>query len=121
MPSALSRKLWILVGAALLLTALFVFLGGRGSTARVAVADVMRENLSSVVSTNGKVEPVSPQTFRARYPTFVQRVSAVEGQHLKRGQLLFQLDDTQIQAELAQARANLASQEEALKVAKAGG
>jgi len=121
MPSALSRKLWILVGAALLLTALFVFLGGRGSTARVAVADVMRENLSSVVSTNGKVEPVSPQTFRARYPTFVQRVSAVEGQHVKRGQLLFQLDDTQIQAELAQARANLASQEEALKVAKAGG
>jgi HlyD family secretion protein len=120
-PTALSRKLWILVGAALLLTAVFVFLGGRGSTARVAVADVTRENLSSVVSTNGKVEPVSPRTFRARYPTFVKSVPAVEGQQVKRGQLLFTLDDTGIQAELAQARANLASQEEALKVAKAGG
>jgi HlyD family secretion protein len=121
MPPALSRKLWILVGAALFLTALFVFLGGRGSTARVAVADVMRENLSSMVSTNGKVEPVTPSTFRARYPTFVQRVAAVEGQQVKRGQLLFILDDTAIQADLAQARANLASQQEALKVAKAGG
>ena len=121
MRSALSRRLWIIVGGALLLTALFVFLGSRGSTARVAVADVMRENLSSVVSTNGKVEPVSPRTFRARYPTFVARVSAIEGQQVKQGQSLFTLDDTEIQADLAQARADLAGQEEALKVAKAGG
>ena len=121
MPSALSRRLWLIVGGALLLTAIFVFLGGRGSTARVAVADVLRENLSSVVSTNGKVEPVSPQTFRARYPTFVTRVSAVEGLQVKNGQALFALDDTEIQAELAQARAELATEEEALKVARAGG
>src|SRR5580700_703103 len=99
MTAALSRRLWIIVGGALLLTALFVFLGGRGSTARVAVADVARENLSSVVSTNGKVEPVSPRTFRARFPTFVDRVSAVEGQQVKRGETLFTLVDTEIQAD----------------------
>jgi HlyD family secretion protein len=121
MTSALGRRLWILVGVALVLTALFVFLGGRGSTARVPVADVARESLSSVVSTNGKVEPVTPRSFRARYPTFVDRVTAVEGQQVKRGQTLFVLDDTEVQADLAQARADLAAQEEALKVAKAGG
>lgn len=121
MTSALGRRLWILVGGALVLTALLVFLGGRGSTARVAVADVTRENLSSIVSTNGKVEPVAPRSFRARYPTFVGRVYAVEGQQVKRGQMLFVLDDTEVQANLAQARADLATQEEALKVAKAGG
>src|ERR1700688_2621267 len=120
MTSALARRLWILVGGALVLTALLVFLGGRGSTARVAVADVARENLSSVVSTNGKVEPVMPRSFRAGYPTFVERVSAVEGQQVKRGQMLFILDDTEVQADLAQARADLATQEEALNVAKAG-
>ncbi len=81
----------------------------------------MRETLSSVVSTNGKVEPVAPHSFRARYPTFVERVYAVEGQQVKRGQMLFALDDTEIQAQLAQARADLATQEEALRVAKAGG
>jgi RND family efflux transporter MFP subunit len=74
-----------------------------------------------VVSTNGKVEPVLPQSFRARYPTFVQRVYAVEGQPVKRGQMLFAIDDTEVQADLAQARADLAAQEEALNVAKAGG
>ncbi|HWZ57303.1 MAG TPA: efflux RND transporter periplasmic adaptor subunit [Verrucomicrobiae bacterium] len=121
MTSALSRTLWLIVGGAVLLTAVFLFLGGRRSTARVAVADVLRDNLSSVVSTNGKVEPVSPLTFRARYPTFVTRVSAVEGQQVKRGQELFTLDDTEIQAELAQDRADLATQQEALKVARAGG
>jgi HlyD family secretion protein len=109
------------VGGALVLTALLVFLGGRGSTARVAVADVVRENLSSIVSTNGKVEPVMPLSLRARYPTFVQRVYAVEGQQVKRGQTLFTLDATEVQADLAEARADLATQEEALNVAKAGG
>jgi HlyD family secretion protein len=121
MTSALGRRLWIIVGAALVLTALLVFIGGRGSTARVGVADVVRENLSSVVSTNGKVEPIAPVSFRARYPTFVQHVYAVEGQQVKRGQTLFVLDDTEVQADLAQARADLAAQQEALNVAKAGG
>jgi HlyD family secretion protein len=121
MRSALGRRLWIIVGGALVLTALFVFLGGRGSTARVAVVDVVRENLSSVVSTNGKVEVVMPRSFRARYPTFVERVFAVEGQQVRRGQMLYALNDTEVQADLAQARADLAAQEEALHVAKAGG
>src|ERR1700681_3228383 len=120
MTSALGRRLWILVGGALLLTGLLVFLSGRGSTARVAVADVTRGNLSSVVSTNGKVEPVMPRSFRAGSPTFVVRVYAVEGQQVKRGQMLFALDDNEVQADLAQARADLATQEEALNVARAG-
>ncbi len=121
MTSALGRRLWIIVGGALVLTALLVFLSGRGSTARVAVADAVRENLSSIVSTNGKVEPVMPRSFRAGYPTFVERVYAVEGQQVKRGQMLFALDDAEVQADLAQARADLATQQEALNVAKAGG
>jgi HlyD family secretion protein len=117
----LGRRLWILVGGLLVLIFLLVFLGGRGSTARVAVADVVRENVTSVVSTNGKVEPILLRSFRAGYPTFVERVYAVEGQQVKRGQKLFALDDTEVQADLAQARADLAAQEEALSVAKAGG
>jgi len=121
MTSALGRRLWIVVGSLLVLIALLVFIGGRGSTARVAVADVVRENVSSVVSTNGKVEPILPRSFRASYPTFVERVYVVEGQQVKRGQLLFSLDDTEVQADLAQARADLSAQEEALSVAKAGG
>jgi len=118
---ALGRRLWLIVSALLLLTAVLVYVSSRGATARVAVADVVRENLSSVVSTNGKVEPVSPDSFRATFPTFVNQIDAVEGQQVKKGQLIFTLDDKAIVADLAQARADLAEQEDALRVAKAGG
>jgi HlyD family secretion protein len=121
MGPALGRRLWLIVGAALVLTAILVFVSGRGATARVGVIDVVRENLSSVVSSNGKVEPVVPISFRVGFPTFVTRVYAVEGQQVKRSQLLFALDDTGVRAELAQARADLAAEEEALRVAKSGG
>jgi HlyD family secretion protein len=121
MGPAFGRRLWIVVVAALLLTAILVFVSGRGGTARVAVASVKRENLSSVVSSNGKVEPVTPISLRASFPTFVMKVNAVEGQHVKRGQLLYVLDDAGLAAELAQARADLDTEEEALRVAKSGG
>jgi HlyD family secretion protein len=121
MGPALGRRLWLIVVAALVLTGILVFVSGRGATARIAVTDVVRENLSSVVSTNGKVEPVMPISFRVGFPTFVKRVYAVEGQQVKRGQLLFALDDAGVRAEFSQARADLAAEEEALRVAKSGG
>jgi HlyD family secretion protein len=121
MGPALGRRLWLIVGGALVLTAVLVFVSGRGATARVAVIDAVRENLSSVVSSNGKVEPVMPVSFRVGFPTFVTKVYAVEGQQVKRGQLLFTLDDTGVRADLAQARADMAAEEEALRVANSGG
>ena len=52
MTSALGRRLWITCGRGPgAYGAAGVYLAARGSTARVAVADVVRENLSSVVST----------------------------------------------------------------------
>ena len=104
MATALGRRLWLIVGAALALTAVLVFISGRGATARVAVVDVVRENLSSTVSSNGKVEPVAVGQLHAGFSTSVERVYAVEGQQVKRGQPLFLLDDTDIRAQLAEAR-----------------
>jgi HlyD family secretion protein len=121
MGPALGRRLWLIVVGALVLTGILVFVSGRGTTARVAVTDVVRENLSSVVSTNGKVEPVMPISFRVGFSTFVMKVYAVEGQQVKRGQPLFALDDAGVRAELAQARADLDAEQEALRVAKSGG
>src|ERR1700730_2279755 len=121
MGPAFGRRLWIIVLAALVLTAILVFVSGRGGTARVAVTNVVRENLSSVVSSNGKVEPVMPISLPVSFPTFVRRVYAVEGQHVKRGQLLYELDEAGLTAELAQSRADLNMEEEALRGAEAGG
>jgi HlyD family secretion protein len=67
------------------------------------------------------VEPVAPYTLRARFDGFVSRVLAVEGQTVRPGELLLTLDDTQVRAQLEQARAQLASDENALRAAEAGG
>jgi RND family efflux transporter MFP subunit len=74
-----------------------------------------------MVTTNGKVEPITPRSFRAGVSTIVQKVYAVEGQQVKRGQLLFALDDEVIRAGLAQARADVIAEREALRIAKSGG
>ena len=121
MTTALGRRLWLIVGAALALTAVLVFISGRGATARVAVVDIVRQNLSSIVSSNGKVEPVSPGLLHAGFSTSVDRVDAVEGQQVRRGQSLFLLNDTDVRSQLAEARADLSAQQEALRVAIAGG
>lgn len=60
-----------------------------------------------MVSTNGKVEPV--QNFEAHAPisTTVKRALVSEGDHVRRGQLLLQLDDDDIRSQAARAHAQL--------------
>jgi HlyD family secretion protein len=74
-----------------------------------------------MIASNGKVEPVAPQTLRARFDGFVSRVIAVEGKSVRSGELLLTLDDTQVRAQLEQARAQLAAEEADLRAAEAGG
>jgi HlyD family secretion protein len=73
------------------------------------------------ISSNGKVEPVAPHVMRARFATFVKRVAAVEGQSVKNGQLILELDADQARAALARAREELLRAEEDLRAARAGG
>jgi len=121
MGPALGRRLWIIVGLALLLTVVLVFISQRRPPPRVAVVDVVRQTLTSVISTNGKIEPVKPYQFRALIPALVTAVYATEGQQVKRGQLLFTLDDKSVRASLDEARAGLAAEEQALRAAQGGG
>ena len=116
-----SRRVWMLLGAAVLLTVVLVALSRRQPAPRVAVVKAARENLVASIVSNGKVEPITPYTIRAQLITFVEKVAAVEGQAVKRGQLLLTLDAGQSRAELARARENLVAAEEDLRSARAGG
>jgi len=49
-------------------------------------------NVISSISSNGKVEPIAPSTVRAQLDTFIERISAVEGQPVRKGQLLLELN-----------------------------
>ncbi|MGB6199785.1 MAG: biotin/lipoyl-binding protein, partial [Candidatus Acidiferrales bacterium] len=118
---ALKRRLWLVLAAAVALTVLLLILNARRPAPRVAVVPITRENLSTSISSNGKVEPISPYSMRAQMDTFVTKVLATEGQSVHRGQLLLELDDATELAALSQARAQLATEEDALRAAQSGG
>ncbi len=98
-----------------------VKLSGRQPVPRVAVVRVVRENLNASISSNAKVEPITPYSIRAQSPTFVEKVLAVEGQAVKRGQLLLTLVADDVRAELNRAREQSVAARDALRVARAGG
>ena len=74
---------------------------------RVRLATVQRSTIRSVVSTNGKIEPI--QNFEAHAPiaTTVKRLLIKEGDHVRKGQLLLQLDDADIRSQAAKAQAQV--------------
>ena len=74
-----------------------------------------------MVSTNGKVEPV--QNFEAHAPiaTTVKRLLVKEGDHVRKGQLLLELDDSDIRTQAARAQAQIKAAQANLAAAKNSG
>jgi HlyD family secretion protein len=81
----------------------------------------MRENLVSSISSNGKVEPIAPYVMRAQLDTFVEKVRATEGQGIKKGQVILELDVKDAAARLSEAKSKLLRAQDDLRAAKAGG
>jgi HlyD family secretion protein len=115
-----NRILLFLVLAAVAAFAL-VKISGRQPVAKISAVTPIRENLVSSIDSNGKVEPITPYVMRAQLDTFVEKVTAVEGQQVKKGQLLLELNVKDAAAQLADARAKLLRAEDDLRTAKAGG
>ena len=80
-----------------------------------------RGTIRSVVSTNGKVEPL--QNFEAHAPvgTTVKKILVREGDHVKKGQLLVQLNDAKARSQAAQARAQVLAAEADFSGIQSGG
>ena len=98
-----------------------VRLSGRQPVAKVTTVMPSRQNLVSSIGSNGKVEPISPYPMRAQLDTFVERIYVVEGQQVKRGQALLDLNVKDAAAQLAEARSKLLRAQDDLRAAKAGG
>ncbi len=113
--------IWLTLGTAVLLVIMLVMLSGRQPVAKVAVVTATRENLNASLTSNGKVEPITPYAIRSPLPTFVEKVFVAEGQAVKRGQLLLTLDMAETRAALARAREQLVADQDDLRVARAGG
>lgn len=70
-----------------------------------------RQDMTTTVTTNGKIEPI--QNFEAHSPSalIVRRILVQSGQQVKAGQLLMQLDDVDARAQAAKATADLRAAE----------
>ena len=120
--AANGKRKWIVMGlVAGLAVLVVVLLASRGQAPAVPVTGVAREDLTSTISSNGKVEPIAATVARAQFPTFVEKVLAVEGQAVRRAQVILTLDAAEVRAQLAQARANLIAAQTESKNARAGG
>ena len=77
----------------------------RQTPLKIRTTTVERGSIRSLISTNGKVEPI--QNFEAHSPvsTTVKRLLVKEGDHVRNGQLLLQLDDADLRSQAARAQA----------------
>jgi RND family efflux transporter MFP subunit len=116
-----------LIQALLAVAALAVFafaLASRPAEDRpipISTARVVRQTISSVIATNGKVEPIEPHIIQAQLTTFVDTVLAKDGQTVSRGQLLLTLDATQVLSDLAHTREQLVAAGDERRMATRGG
>jgi HlyD family secretion protein len=116
------RRWWMtalaILGAVIVLAA---FVSRRDDGLPVRTAVVEWSDIRSVVSTNGKIEPVNNFEAHAPVSTSVRRVLVKEGDSVKKGQLLLVLDDADVRAQAARAQTQLKAAQADLSAAERGG
>jgi HlyD family secretion protein len=116
------RRWWVtalaIVGAVIVLAA---FVSRRDDGVPVRTAVVEQSNIRSLVSTNGKIEPINNFEAHAPVSTSVRRVLVKEGDSVRKGQLLLVLDDADAHAQAARAQTQSKAAQADLNAAKQGG
>ena len=116
------RRTWvILLLIAIAVVALSAFLSSRRTVVPIRVTEAQRATIASFISTNGKIEPAANFEAHAPGPTTVKRLLVKEGDSVKRGQLLVQLDDSEARADAARTLAQLRAAEADLNAIHSGG
>ncbi len=117
-----ARHPW-LTGAATIVAAV-VFLASfmsRGDAVPVRFATAERTTIRSMISTNGKIEPL--ENFEAHAPvgTTVRKVLVKEGDHIRKGRLLLQMDDADARSAAARAMAQISASQADISAVQSGG
>jgi HlyD family secretion protein len=115
-------RFWIfLIAVALVVILLAAFVSRRRGEIFIRADQVSIQDLENKISTNGKVEPTDNFEAHSPAPTTVKKIFEHEGQWVKAGTLLLQLDDADARAQAARALAQLRAAEADIHVTKTGG
>lgn len=97
------------------------FVSLRNGEVQIRADRATRGPLASTITTNGKIEPSDNFEAHATSPSTVKRVLVKEGDRVKGGRLLLQLDDADARAQAAKALAQLKAAEANLQALRTGG
>jgi HlyD family secretion protein len=90
------------------------------SAAELQTVPVQRDTLVATVSAAGNIAAKADTTLAFRIAGTVKAVYVQEGDHVEAGQVLMELDTTELELEVAKARLSLATAEAQLAKTKAG-
>jgi len=121
MDRKLRNRTLLLLGLAAVVAFVLIRVSGHQPVAKISATSPVGQNITLLISSNGKVEPIAPYVVRSQSDTFVEKVYAAEGQNVKKGQLLLELDVKDATAQLAAARGKLLRAQEDLRASQAGG
>ena len=117
----MSRRKWIILGIVLILIA-----GGAGARMYFAgpdlpevTAEALRmRDLEAIVSASGKIQPVRQVDISANQMGRVTRLAVVEGQRVKAGDFLLEIDPRSLSGQLERGEASVAAARSSLQQAQ---
>lgn len=115
-----TAKIWILTAVALIVIFYVVHLLTR-SKLPIRVATATYGTLTTPLSTNGKVQPVENFEAHAPFPGVVSQLYVHQGEPVKAGQLLLEMDTTEARSRVATALAGLRGAQADYQAALHGG
>src|SRR6185312_20799 len=116
------RHVWRFVIVAIVaVVVLAAFISSRKGSVPVRYDRVSKQDLVTSISTNGKVEPIQNFEAHSPAPTTVRKIYVREGQKVKAGDLLMQLEDSDVRAQAARAQAQLKGAEADQHAIQTGG
>ncbi|MEK7823549.1 MAG: efflux RND transporter periplasmic adaptor subunit [Candidatus Eisenbacteria bacterium] len=115
------KWIWVAIGGVLVILLVVANLvrSSGGKVESVQLARVRVEDVTSRVKAPGTIEPKTQVKISADVPGKVIRLAVAEGDRVRKGQQLLQLDDTQYRAIWNQTRATLSSARARLADARA--
>jgi HlyD family secretion protein len=101
------KKTFLILAAVLIIVLIVVFSmqADREKSIDVAVEKVQKENLTSIISASGEVSPKKNVNISAQIPGRIMKIGVEEGQMVKAGDFLLNLESTQYEANAERDRA----------------
>ncbi len=117
-----SRKTWILlIGLIAAVIILLASISLRRSEVAIRTGATSRETITAGISTNGQIEPLNNFEAHSPAPTTVKKIFVQQGDWVKPGQMLLQLDDASARAQAARSEAQLRGAESDISAVTNGG